>query len=303
MFILVTDASNKAIGATLSQRDVFNKESIISFYSKTLTETQQNYSRTEKELLAILMSLKKFKHLLLGKSFILKTDHKPLTFMLKTKNINSRVMRWSLEIQEYDFKIEYLKGNENYTDIISRPVEDENLLVSNIMKEFRKARLIMVNDDNDKKSLIDEYHKESGHSGIRSMKHLLCKKYIWKNMSKEIDNYVKTCETCGRSLPRKRQKEFYHNRAERENEKWQIDLIGPFKTSQNGYKYILNCLDTFTRYLYTQPIRNKTSKEIKRALTDILGVEKIIPEIITSDNGLEFKNSEILDFAKNNNIV
>jgi hypothetical protein len=105
----------------LAQKHADGTERPICFFSKTLSETQRNYSTTEKELVAVLESLKKFRHLLLGRSFFLRTDHKPIIFLFKTRNMNSKMMRWALYLQEYSFDIDYVQGRANYSDIISRP--------------------------------------------------------------------------------------------------------------------------------------------------------------------------------------
>uniref|UniRef100_A0AAG5D8F6 RNA-directed DNA polymerase n=1 Tax=Anopheles atroparvus TaxID=41427 RepID=A0AAG5D8F6_ANOAO len=79
-FILTTDASNYALGAVLSQMQD-GKERPIAFGSRTLNETESNYSTTEKEALAIIWAVQKYKPYLYGNKFTLITDHKPLTFI------------------------------------------------------------------------------------------------------------------------------------------------------------------------------------------------------------------------------
>lgn len=81
------------MGAILSQTDDHNNERVISFFSKSIKAAQKNYAATDKELLAIVEAVKHYDHYLSGSEFILKTDHRPLTFMLKTRNHNARMMR------------------------------------------------------------------------------------------------------------------------------------------------------------------------------------------------------------------
>lgn len=88
-FIVTTDASDFAVGAVISQGNMpYDKP--IHYFSKTLSETQSRYSTIEKELLAIIWAIENFRHYLYGRQFLIVTDHKPLTFLLSTKNINSR---------------------------------------------------------------------------------------------------------------------------------------------------------------------------------------------------------------------
>ena len=78
------DASNNAIGAILGQR--INGNPIVTYYaSKTLGGAQVNYSTTEKELLAIVFALEKFRSYVLGSKIIIFSDHATLKFLLTKK--------------------------------------------------------------------------------------------------------------------------------------------------------------------------------------------------------------------------
>lgn len=115
-FVLTTDASNYAIGAVLSQHC-----QPISFASRTLNEHEVKYSTIEKELLAIVWATKYFRPYLYGREFTVKTDHKPLQWLANIKEPNSKLQRWKLRLEEYNFNVEYTKGKENYVaDALSR---------------------------------------------------------------------------------------------------------------------------------------------------------------------------------------
>ena len=115
-FKLTTDASNVAVGAVLSQSD-----RPIAYHSRTLNSAERNYSTIEKELLAILDSVKRFRPYLYGKKFTIETDHKPLAWLYKIKEPNSRLIRWRLKLEEFDFEVIYKKGKDNVVaDALSR---------------------------------------------------------------------------------------------------------------------------------------------------------------------------------------
>lgn len=118
-FILTTDASDYALGAVLSQVQN-NVERPIAFASRTLNSTEINYATNEKEALAIIWAVKKYQPYLYGKKFTLITDHKPLTF-IKTSEKNSKILRWRLELENYDYDIVYKEGKTNVVaDALSR---------------------------------------------------------------------------------------------------------------------------------------------------------------------------------------
>ena len=82
----------------------------IAFYSKKLNPAQINYTTTEKELLAIVETLKEFRNILYGQQIKVYTDHQNLTY----KNFNTeRVIRWRMVIEDFGPELIYIKGNNN----------------------------------------------------------------------------------------------------------------------------------------------------------------------------------------------
>ena len=119
-FVVQTDASDDAIGAVLGQlRD--DDFVPIAFISRVLNTAEKNYAVVEKECLAVKWAVCYFHDYLFGAKFIVRTDHAPLAWLHKNKDLNSRLMRWALRLQSYDFTIEYIKGTENFiADLLSR---------------------------------------------------------------------------------------------------------------------------------------------------------------------------------------
>ena len=112
-FEIYTDASKSQLGAAITQNG-----KPIAYYSRKLNSAQLNYTTTERELLAIVETLKEFRTILLGQQIIVYTDHKNLTY--KVFNTD-RVMRWRLIIEEYGPELRYIKGSKNVVaDALSR---------------------------------------------------------------------------------------------------------------------------------------------------------------------------------------
>lgn len=119
-FILTCDASNYAVGAVLSQGQI-GKDRPVAFASRTLNKSECNYSTTEKELLAILYGCKTFRPYLYGNKFQIVTDHRPLKWLFNHKDPGSKLQRWRLKLEEYEYEIVYRKGKLNSAaDALSR---------------------------------------------------------------------------------------------------------------------------------------------------------------------------------------
>ncbi|RWS21693.1 pol polyprotein-like protein, partial [Leptotrombidium deliense] len=125
------DASRVGIGAVIVQRHD-SLERIVSFYSRTLSAAERNYSGIELELLAIVDTLKENDYIFFGIEFTIVTDSKALTYLHRLKELNSRLARWALLLQRYKFKIVYRKGKDNILcDYISRHPLPSQYKISN----------------------------------------------------------------------------------------------------------------------------------------------------------------------------
>jgi hypothetical protein len=113
----------------------------VSFYSSTLSEAQRKYDATDKELVGVIKVVNYFRPYLLGNCFCLRTDHQAIKYLFTTKNLSSRLLRWSLQLQEYAFDIEYIKGKNNFSDVLSRLTIKKNLILLNIVPIVFKVLL------------------------------------------------------------------------------------------------------------------------------------------------------------------
>ena len=107
MFILDTDTSNTAMSQVQD-----GKEVLISFSSKILTSTQRKYCVTRRELLAAVAFTRHYRYYLLGRPFILRTDHNSLAWLLGFKNIEGQLARWMDELSQYDVTIQHRSGKK-----------------------------------------------------------------------------------------------------------------------------------------------------------------------------------------------
>lgn len=125
-FIVQCDASRIGVGGVLLQYDASGKEHPIAFMSQKLNKAQQNYTVTELECLAAVLSVKRFRPYIEGLPFRIVTDHSSLKWLMDQKDLSGRLARWSLKLQRYDFRIEHRKGSLNTVpDALSRFDVDE----------------------------------------------------------------------------------------------------------------------------------------------------------------------------------
>ena len=112
-----TDASCVACGAVLIQ-----DHKLVQCFSKSFNPTQQHYSTFDRECYGMVLAVKYFRHLLVGTSFVVYTDHKPLTKWLSKPPVNDRHARWITQVQDLIQDIQYVKGVDNVlADLLSRP--------------------------------------------------------------------------------------------------------------------------------------------------------------------------------------
>ena len=132
-FIIYTDASGYGIGAVLAQMqapalpdtsdsaETGDREVVIAYTSKHLSEREAKWSTTEKECYAIIHAIEVFRPYLYGRSFTVFTDHRPLEWLMSKPEPAGRLQRWALKIQEYDMKIGYRPGKSHQNaDCLSR---------------------------------------------------------------------------------------------------------------------------------------------------------------------------------------
>ena len=119
---LLVDASPVGIGAVLAQKSKDGKLSIVALASRSLTPVEQRYSQIEREALAIIWGIQHFHLYLYGNIFEVVTDHKPLVTIFNNPHSKppTRIEKWILNLQEYDFIVAYEAGKFNPADYLSR---------------------------------------------------------------------------------------------------------------------------------------------------------------------------------------
>lgn len=112
LLILDTDASDTQISGILSQIQD-DRERVICYGSRTLNKAEKKYCITDKELLAIRHFTEYYRQYLLGRKFLLRSDHQALIYLFRLKETKARIARWIEILSAFDFFIEYRKAQKH----------------------------------------------------------------------------------------------------------------------------------------------------------------------------------------------
>ena len=135
--ILQTDASGIGLGAVMFQKDESGELRPVAYGSRVLSSAEKNYSNIEREALALVFGVTNFRQYLLGRTFMLRTDHQPLLKLFGCTEkvptlVSSRLKKWKMVLSAYNYSMEYIPGRKNvFADYLSRkpmsgdPTRDE----------------------------------------------------------------------------------------------------------------------------------------------------------------------------------
>eukprot|EP00253_Pinus_taeda_P010363 PITA_10363 len=198
-YVVCTDASKEGLGGVLMQEG-----RVIAYESRKLKEHEQKYSAYDLELAAVIHALKMWRHYLMGRKFLLHTDHHSLTNYFSQPTLNARQARWVDFLSGFDFDIKHLQGKENkVADALSRKQSakkdsQQEYEVDDAGRIYFKKRLYVPNQSRIKNLIMDEFHVShyAGHPGYQKMITAIRKEYFWPGMKKNIIEYLSQCLEC-----------------------------------------------------------------------------------------------------------
>lgn len=330
---IYTDASIQGIGAILKQIQPNGDEKPCAYFSKKLNDSQKKKKAIYLECLAIKEAVKYWQHWLIGKTFTVFSDHKPLEKMNIKARTDEELGDLTYYLSQFNFKIIYSPGKYNIeADTLSRnPVlesyenQDSSLKVVNFVKledirndqdknedikqninkhifkhniyyrKIGKNEKIVLTEEFSKK-IIKHVHHYYCHIGRRQMENKIKPFYQAKNLS---DNIKKVCENCAVCIKNKSrgQHKFglmsHLGPATYPFEIVSIDTIGGFGGSRSTKKYLHLLVDHFTRYAYILTSKTQSAHDFIKLVQKVTSDYKI--DLILSDQypGINSKDFKI----------
>lgn len=323
-FLLITDASQEALGAVLSQGTLGKDDRPVAYASRTLNSAEKNYSTTEKELLAVVWSVKYFRPYLWGRHFKVVSDHRPLRWLMSLKDPGSRLTRWTIKLSEYDFEVIHRPGKANSNaDALSRiPIikvgttpeevlrnqedEDEIREIKRTLEKYEKdsegyvyyidkrGRRRLVVPKQNRNDVMSAHHDTpfGGHQGVDRTIELIKDRYYWKNMDLDIEQYIRTCEKCNKKRATNSEKApvpmQLTTKVIRPFQTVAMDIVGKLPKTHSGNQYILTFQDHFSKYPEAFPIPDQTAETIAKVFVTEIICRHGTPEKLLTDQGTNF---------------
>lgn len=284
-FVLTTDASNEAIGAVLSQGPI-GKDLPIAYASRTLNNAEKNYPTVEKELLAIVWGCKHFRQYLYGRKFTVVTDHRPLTWIFSVRDPSSRLLRWRLKLEEYDFEVTYKKGAKNTNaDALSR------IHVTEVSSEGKDQAVELTREE--KLKIFQEFHERptGGHLGMNRTYDRIKLFTSWSGMKQELEDYIKRCEICQKNKITQNKTKMPLQITTTPDVVWEkccLDIVGPLTPTLDGNKYLLTFQDELSKYTLAVPIQQQEAETVAKIFVEEIVLKFGIPQTILTDQGSNF---------------
>ncbi|KAL7290500.1 hypothetical protein TKK_0015274 [Trichogramma kaykai] len=337
---IFTDASIEGLGAVLKQKDEKEISRPVAYFSKKLKDYQKKRKAIYLECLAIKEAVKYWQHWLMGREFVIYSDHRPLENMNIKARPDEELGDLMFYLSQYNFKIIYNPGKFNQeADCLSRnPVlephenEEDCLKVVNMttiqeikkdqdenqdikrnnnriivregiyMKKSKKKEKIVVSEKLGKK-IIEDVHKLFCHLGKTQMQNKITEVYCGKNLLTNIKKFCENCEVCIRNKTRRKPKYGLMSQLgppEKPFEIVSIDTIGGCGGSRSTKKYLHLLVDHFTRFAYILTSKTQNAGDFKKLINKVLTSYKI--QTILTDQYPGINSKEFKEYVNSERI-
>ncbi|CAL1689693.1 unnamed protein product [Lasius platythorax] len=335
---LHTDASSLGYGAILLQKQKNGILAPIAYFSKATSETEKHFHSYELETLAIVKAVERFHVYLQGINFKIVTDCNSLVLAFKKININPRIARWSLMLQNYHFEIVHRSGDKmRHVDCLSRnimlinalSVEDELLykqlmdtklkeiaenielkgdkhftLINGLVFRLYKEKPLFVVPENMINNIIRIHHDEMGHVGVEKTIYGILSHYWFPCMKVKVKEYIDNCVKCLSYSVLSGKPEGEMQIFEKETSPFKtlhIDHFGPLEITNDDFKHVLVIVDAYTKFVWLFPAKSTGTDEVLMTFKSLFSMFSY-PQRIISDRGTAFSSIAFRNYMKDNDI-
>ncbi|GFW69238.1 transposon Tf2-9 polyprotein [Trichonephila clavipes] len=275
----------------------------IYYMSRKTSETERKYTSYELEVLAIIEALKKFKVYILGMPFKIITDCNAFTKTMSKKDLNTRIARWALNLQDYDYTILHRSGSQMaHVDALSRIQVLTNQCTGSIVHRIKESQEL------DPRILSIKALLQNGPYDNYCIKNNVLYKFIDGAEVLVIPDemqhhFIKNAHDKGHFSSGK-QEGFLHPLVKDDIplNTYHIDHLGPLATSSKNYKFILAVIDSFTKFVWLYPTKTTSTSEVIKKL----GIQKTTfgnPRFLITDRGTTFTSDEFHTYCSEQKIT
>lgn len=303
-FTIETDASGTGLGALLTQGE---GEQVwpIAYASRILKDAETRYSATEREGLAVVWAVGKFKSYVMGSPFVVITDHAPLKALRTKANLEGRLLSFAEKLASYDYDVVYRPGKDNVVaDLLSRAMmavpqnyEEDS---EGQAEAYRRNRIYILPQH--REQVVRDLHvKFGGHFRFQKLIAAVKSRYYWPKMYKEVEKILRECLQCAKFSLGARKYPLRPMESSYPFEKVALDT-GHVTMPSGKKEYFLVAVDLFTKWIEVKAVQKENGYQIATFIEECLVMRHGCPELIISDQGPPYASQEVRDMCTKWNI-
>lgn len=334
-----TDASGLGVAGIMKQMDENNELHPVAYFSKKLSPSQKKKPPIYIECLAIKESILFWQHQLIGREFVVLSDHKPLENLKLKVRPDTPLGELVIFLSQFNFKIIYREGKNNLdADALSRnPVleyfeNDEIIRTTNLIQlediindqyqnhqnfgfdkdVFKKHKILFKIKKGRKRVLISEklglelirkIHQQYGHIGTKTMIEMLNKHYYFRNLEKLVKSHCESCRVCIKNKSRTKKTLGFLGKlgpADKPFRIMSLDTVGGFAGNNSTKKYLHILTDHATKFAWIETSRTQSAKDFINLINQVAKKNEI--GLILFDQYTGINSKELRKYLKEREI-